>query len=97
MDESELLRMRPLHPVNEGIVQGEQAIVPFHANPTNSVGISATLHLWPAGLSSSETTGIGCKRTRGAQEDSDLVNEEEEIDSRAPPILAHEGHGWTRR
>jgi hypothetical protein len=61
MDESELLRMRPLHPVNEGVVQGEQAIVPFHANPTNSVGSSATLHLWPAGLSSSETTGIGCK------------------------------------
>jgi hypothetical protein len=46
MDESELLRMRPLHPVNKGVVQGEQVIVPFHANPTNSVGSSATLHLW---------------------------------------------------
>jgi hypothetical protein len=97
MDETEVVRMWPLVPVLEGVPVTEQGIVPFHANPANSVSSSATLHPGPASVSSTENTGGGCKRSREAHGDSDSVTEEEEIDSGVQPVSVHGGHRWTRR
>jgi hypothetical protein len=47
----------------------------------DSVAISATVHTGPPGLSSSNSTGTGCKRARVSRNESDSVTEEEGIDS----------------
>jgi hypothetical protein len=100
MDESELMSMRRVKPVEAGVEDGEKTIVTVPAMPFSYAASSATLHSGPPGLSSSKSMAIGCNRARASQNDSDLVTEEEEeeeIDSGAQPVTALGEHGWTRR
>jgi hypothetical protein len=67
--------------------------------PATSASSSGSTRMYygPAGVSSSQSTSAGCKRSRDSVSDSDSVTDEADVESDTRPVTALGGHGWTRR